>query len=809
MITLKKLNKYYNRHKKNEIHVINNTSLELGDTGLVALLGPSGCGKTTLLNAIGGLDKVSSGQIYINGKKMPKKGSNKKDKIRVLNIGYIFQNYNLLDNMTVYDNVAISLKMIGIKNKAAIKSRVDYILEAVGMYRFRGKLAGNLSGGQRQRVGIARALVKNPEVIIADEPTGNLDSKNTIEIMNIIKAISQVKLVILVTHEKDLAHFYASRIIEIEDGKITNDYENEHENELDYRIDNKIYLKDFKNIDNIKETNANINIYSDKKESVRLDIVVKNGNIYIKSNNKNTIEVVDDESAIEFVNDHYKKISREDYENSSFNLNALDNSKNRLRYTSIYNGLSMLTSGIKKVRSYTLMKKILLLGFFASAVFIVYAVSSIFGVTNIEEKNFMTSFREYIRIQNNKNNLDDYLKIENMDSVGYMIPGSSSIMMTIVKDDLYQFSRSYMQISGSLAASEVLTEDNLSYGRLPSSFNEIVIDEMLLDSSMMMNYEFKMMGIENAGGFVGVKFKIGSTIYEVVGIASTVNPSIFAPKDELINIVASNQFNGYDYSSPWTKPGTIANYELFKDELVIKEGHAPTNDYEVIINVENKDLIALNKTVDVKVNDQKLKVVGYYSSRMRDTKYYVNESTYKYNTILNNSGMVIYSGDKKSTIESLQEAGFNAEDIYQMDKDEYIRDVKEAIISSLIISGILLAISFVEIFLMIRASFLSRIKEVGIYRAIGVKRSDIYKMFLGEILVITTLTGLFGVMFMSSFLSELIKVPYFSSMYVMDERVIITSVVILYGLNIIVGLLPIRQIIRKTPAEILSRNDVD
>ena len=248
MITLKNVNKYFFRHKKNEIHVIDNTSLELGETGLVALLGPSGSGKTTLLNAIGGLDKVNSGEIIIDREKMPRSGNYRKDKIRVLKIGYIFQDYNLLDNLTVFENVALSLKMIGIKDMSEIRYSVDYILNAVDMYRYKDKLAGYLSGGQRQRVGIARALVKNPDVIIADEPTGNLDSKNTIEIMNIIKKISQEKLVILVTHEKDLAHFYASRIINLVDGKIVSDLKNDHENELDYRIDNKIYLKTSKKL---------------------------------------------------------------------------------------------------------------------------------------------------------------------------------------------------------------------------------------------------------------------------------------------------------------------------------------------------------------------------------------------------------------------------------------------------------------------------------------------------------------------------------------------------------------------------------
>ena len=226
MINIENVNKYFNKGKKNQIHVINNTTLSLEDSGLVALLGPSGSGKTTLLNAIGGLDKVNKGNIYINGKKITSKSSYKVDKIRNLNIGYIFQDYKLLDNLTVYENVAIVLKMLGIKDKEEIKKRVTYVLEKLNIYRYRNRPADMLSGGERQRVAIARAIVKDPDIIIADEPTGNLDSANTIEIMNIIKSISKDRLVILVTHEKELAMFYATRIIELEDGIIIKDYEN-------------------------------------------------------------------------------------------------------------------------------------------------------------------------------------------------------------------------------------------------------------------------------------------------------------------------------------------------------------------------------------------------------------------------------------------------------------------------------------------------------------------------------------------------------------------------------------------------------
>ena len=129
MIKLDKVNKYFNRFKKNQIHVIANTNIDFPSSGLVALLGPSGCGKTTILNTIGGLDKVNSGNIYVDGKKITRRSSYKVDEIRNLNIGYIFQDYKLVENMTVFENVALSLKIIGIKNKEEIEKRVLYTLD--------------------------------------------------------------------------------------------------------------------------------------------------------------------------------------------------------------------------------------------------------------------------------------------------------------------------------------------------------------------------------------------------------------------------------------------------------------------------------------------------------------------------------------------------------------------------------------------------------------------------------------------------------------------------------------------------------
>lgn len=809
MITLKNVNKYFFRFKKNEIHVINDTSLEFGKTGLVALLGPSGCGKTTLLNAIGGLDKINSGSIYINGKKMPKRGSARKDKMRVMNIGYIFQNYNLLDNFSVFENVALSLKMVGIRNSSEIKRRVDYILETTGMYRYRNKPAGMLSGGQRQRVGIARALVKNPDVIIADEPTGNLDSKNTIEIMNIIKAISKDKLVILVTHEKNLAEFYASRIIKLEDGKIISDEDNIHENELDYRIDNKIYLKDIENEKKISIEDKKINLYYDKDEKISLDIVIKNGNIYIKSNENKKIEVVDEYSGVEFIDDKYKKISKDDYEKTKFDLSMLDNSASRLHYSSIYNVFTMIKAGFKRLANYTFMKKILLIGFLVSSMFIVYSVASMFGVTNIQDKNFINTYKDYIKVENNKNSLEDFEKMESKSGISYVIPGNAEVTFTIKNESLFQLMNAVERVTGSLVAVDLLDENKIVAGRLPQNSGEIVVDRMTIEQAVAMNTSLKMLGLKYYQDFVGYTVTIGNLKREIVGIADTSSPSIFASKEDFINMIEVGDSGNDTIVSGDPSSEQVVNYELHKEDLTIKGGHEPREDYEVIVNEQNKGVFPLNKTIEATVNGKKLKVVGYYHSKRGDTSYFVSSNTYRIDVITKSQGMMIIAKNKEEALSELKDEGYNAIDTYQTSRDEYIKSVKDSTIQSLIIAGILLAISFVEIYLMIRASFLSRIKEVGIYRAIGVKKGDIYKMFLGEILVITTITGLPGAALMISVLKEITKISFFGTKFVMDARVIIISFILIYGLNIIVGLLPIRQTIRKTPAEILSRNDVD
>ena len=215
-IRVENVKKVFNAHSRNRNEVLKGVSFELPETGLIAIYGKSGSGKTTLLNIIGGLDKQDSGKIYIDGESV--KG--KTDKIRNEKIGFIFQNYYLESGYTIAEIMRNAMHIAGFKDETEIAKRTEEVLKIVDMERFQNKQGDALSGGQKQRVAIARALIKGADIILADEPTGNLDAENTVKVMDILKGISKTKLVVLVTHELTLIEKYADSRIKIVDGEL-------------------------------------------------------------------------------------------------------------------------------------------------------------------------------------------------------------------------------------------------------------------------------------------------------------------------------------------------------------------------------------------------------------------------------------------------------------------------------------------------------------------------------------------------------------------------------------------------------------
>ena len=231
MLSVKNIYKSYGT-KDNKYQVLKDINLNFRQNEFVTILGPSGSGKTTLLNILGGLDRYDSGDLIINGKSTKQFKERDWDSYRNKSIGFVFQSYNLISHISILSNVEMGLTL-GNVSKSEAKKRAIAALEKVGLKEHIHKKPNQLSGGQMQRVAIARALVNNPDIILADEPTGALDSKTSTQIMDLIKEIAKDKLVIMVTHNDTLADIYASRIIKLSDGKIVSDsnpYEAKKEN---------------------------------------------------------------------------------------------------------------------------------------------------------------------------------------------------------------------------------------------------------------------------------------------------------------------------------------------------------------------------------------------------------------------------------------------------------------------------------------------------------------------------------------------------------------------------------------------------
>ncbi|MEG2085200.1 MAG: ABC transporter ATP-binding protein [Clostridia bacterium] len=216
MIELQNISKIYNISKEVKVFALDNFSYKFAETGMMFIVGKSGSGKSTLLNILGGLDIATSGAMIIDGIDIETYKEKQMDYYRNIKVGFIFQEYNLLNELNVGKNIALALEIQGKNDSAKVLSA----LEAVGLEGYEKRKVNELSGGQKQRVAIARALVKMPKIVLADEPTGNLDSETGMQIFELLKELSKSVLVIVVSHDKESAKKFADVVIEMKDGKI-------------------------------------------------------------------------------------------------------------------------------------------------------------------------------------------------------------------------------------------------------------------------------------------------------------------------------------------------------------------------------------------------------------------------------------------------------------------------------------------------------------------------------------------------------------------------------------------------------------
>ena len=818
MIKIDNVNKYYNKGRSNQIHVINETTIELPDAGIFCLLGPSGCGKTTLLNAIGGLDKVDSGTITIDGQKITRFSSNRIDNIRNANIGYIFQNFNLLDDRSVFENVAIALQMIGIRSKKTIRARVKYCLEKAGIYQYRNRPAGSLSGGQRQRVAIARAIVKNPKIIIADEPTGNLDSATTLEIMNIIKAISREKLVILVTHERNIAEFYSDRIAEMKDGKIVNLYDNDRSRNLNYQLENKIYLKDMAVHKELRKDDISFDVYSDEERRAKIKVVIRDGNLYIDTGGN--YKVVDERSNVELVDDHYSAMDESYFDDYAFDYTACLPAGHEVKYSSVYRLSNMLSNGWTTVKNFKRVKKVLLLGFVFAAMFAFLAVSNVLGLLEVKPVDYRTTNGNYITIANPEKTEALMNEVEDLESVIYVLPGETKKIVTLPMDDFWQSSSTQEDITVSIALTGILNPEQIIAGSMPAKTHDVVLDISVIDSFLRDNLG-KTVGLDSAEEFIGRRISVPNLDdYRIVGIAQTESPSLFVDKSQAMYILSNALDVGNDISFGFvegdeSEPDAVANgsvmdIDLAKGKIEITSGRKPKDAYEALVNETNEGFIELGEKLDAKVGKRKLTVVGFYASDIADEDtYYVDAKTIKKHYISKQNYFTAYAPDT-ALLKSILDVGGVPGAVNDIrDKSVYINARKDQLISAILVAGIIMLISLIEMFLMLRSSFLSRIREVGTLRAIGLKKRDIYRMFTGEILIITFITAIPGIAIMYFALTQLVNVTYYlEGLYMVSPSIAAITFGIILVFNLLAGLIPVFTTLRKTPAQILARTDI-
>ena len=542
MLEIKHLSKIY-KSKNNIVKALDDINLTIQDKGMIFILGKSGSGKSTLLNVLGGLDQFDEGEIIICGKSSKDFKQSDFDSYRNTFIGFIFQEYNVMENFTVKENIALALQLQG---KKATNEAIQDILKQVDLENLGDRKPNELSGGQLQRVAIARALIKNPEIIMADEPTGALDSKTGKQVFETLKKLSQHKLVLIVSHDKEFAKNYADRIIELSDGKIISD--TSKETCQPDTLSDGVTIVDQQFI-NIQDTQS----LSQQDIQKIIDELKKHSGETIISFNKNT-------------NSEIKKVNHID-ENGSIEVfhPTTDQHLHLKDYTS--KTISFIKSKLPFKSSMKLALSNLKLKPFRLFMTIMLSVVSftLFGLTNT-----LSQYNKNITTYNSvKDSQIDYLSISkndiiNYDDENYSYESDAKLNTSDIQliQDKYKnipfiqtFDSSNDGYSGdlslhltntekmseteyrlnniSLSAYASLNEDIIKKngftlkGKLPSNNNEIVITEYIADSFKKFGYSItdskgqtKNYKIQNSQDLIGKKLNV-TIHHEIVPLTIT------------------------------------------------------------------------------------------------------------------------------------------------------------------------------------------------------------------------------------------------------------------------------------------------
>jgi ABC-type lipoprotein export system ATPase subunit len=805
LIQLRKVNKTFNKGKSNALHVLKDIDLVLPDKGLVMLLGPSGSGKTTLLNVLGGLDRFDKGSIDILAFHLNQYKSHTWDHIRNFHVGYIFQNYHLLPNLSVYENIAYVLRLMGIDDEKLIEERVHYVLKSVNMFKFRKKNALQLSGGQQQRVAIARAIVKNPDIIIADEPTGNLDSTNTLEVMTMLKQISKEKLVLMVTHEKELASFYADRIIQIEDGLIKDELMSDGNTSLALKYDETIYLKDLSSNTLMHEGIEIQTFQDDKKMNVKAMLIVKNNTVFVQFDPSiKKVKILDDRSTIKIKNEYQKDAIEAKKAEQSFDYEQLVLPKSQKKKPFMFSLKRAILMALEKVFMTTRRGKIMLFSFLLSGIVVAYAASSLAAVLFLSPEANMPLPRGYYQVTLNNEGEEsvdittfeilESLK-EDLDATNYIHTLSQQFFYFVAPTGLnYQTS-----INSMIDIVEHANDDDLFLGKMPSHDLEILITKTQADN-IINTSQGQDIGIWTYNHLLQETLRVENVLVKISGILDHETNVIYMTRN-LTNMISTTR---YQELIP------LRSLQLFEDTILA--GALP-QDHEILI--PKGALSFFNITLEdtypkVITFNSKLYVISGIYDQEEGPAYATHQTIEDWRFISQNVFYVFGNEEIIQTIESIyNNPSIRITDLYEAAKQIQNSEMSTVIVSTYSTAFIVIGIASIGFFFVIRSSLVKRQYEIAIMRAIGVYKKDIMRAFLVEIIVLSTLSTLIGYALGTygfSILSD--SVLGTITLFKVNILSVVGGLIIAYMINIIAGMLPVWRLLLKTPAQILSQYDM-
>ena len=760
MLELKKISKSYKTGSFVQ-QALKEVSIQFRNNEFVAILGASGSGKTTLLNIIGGLDQYDSGDLIINNKSTKKFKAIDWDRYRNHCVGFIFQNYNLIPHISILDNVEMGMTLSGVNSKTR-KKKAKEALKKVGLLEHIHKKPNQLSGGQMQRVAIARALVNNPDIILADEPTGALDTKTSIQIMDLIKEIAKDKLVIMVTHNPDLAKDYATRIIEFKDGTKISDSNPVTEKEKDTSIlkikktamNFRTALKlSFNNI-KTKKGRTLLTAFASSIGIIGIALILSLSNgfkIEVDNFEKNTLSqapVIISTQAMTMSEETVSQIKKEDSPKypKEEKVYALEDVMETVLHTNILS--DEYIEYVKKLDTS------LLSG-------VSYQQATNFNIITKTKDGYklVTDSSNWTLLPTNPNKNESGIIYDNYDILAGEInenePGL--ILQVNSKNQIYQSTLEALGLSGK----EVSFEDILN-----QKLKVVVNDDYYLQygSIFVPNQDLgKLYQNKN-----NITLKVQAIIRGKSDKEMITNGSGIGYTNALTELVISKN-----------KDSKIVSYQEKSDYNILT--NQPFDEKDGSMNTKEIMLGYLGK--DVKPN------VIYLYPKDFESKKEITTYLDKYNEGKEEKNVVEYT-DMAAMISTLS------------------GNIMDAITVVLVaFSSISLIVSSIMIAIITYISVLERIKEIGILRALGARRKDIKRVFNAETFIIGLTSGILGIL-----IAYLLTIPANQIIENLSglagvAKLNIYHAIILVIINIILtmigGAIPSRMASKKDPVEAL------